>query len=488
MIQKRVLLVEDDESLREVVTDKLTERIKFMKRMCFIVLVMVFMLCNTACGPTGEKAGGSTDSPAGSVRETSNTRSTALDLGKEDNTRITVAVSMPENRFIDTAAANFQKNNPGIIVDVKYYTTMGETITRKTADGGVLAISENTDPGGEKYLKTISTELMSGQGPDIIDTRYIPGGRYADNGFLYDLGKIIEKDPQFNSSDFYENIINSVKYKGGLYTMPIGFLVSVLTGKYSLPASTGTDKLTWDAFFKSAGEALKAQGVEGPTMMLCGQTELFSVLFHKNYGRFVDEESKKCYFTSEEFIKIIKLVKEAADKKLITGSNKNIPKNTLDLYMFRNEVDANIAARYKSPEENSELYVYPIPVLDGESGMDADIYYEYGINNNSKSKGAAWKFIKYLLSEEMQTSPELFVFPVNKKAVAEKSLREKWTDTKTVLTEEDPVFSRANVYKKINWQIYKIAEEETQKYFEGKRSAEETAEIIQSRANVVISE
>lgn len=475
-----------------------------MKRMCLIVLVMVFMLCSTACAPGGEKAGGPADSTAGSVRKAPNaadskTRAqdtreeedpgkTALDLGKEDNTRITIAVSVPESRFMDTAAANFQKNNPGIVVDVKYYTTMGETITKKTADGGEMVIGENTDPGGEKYLKTISTELMSGEGPDIIDTRYIPGSRYADNGFLCDLGKIIEKDPQFNSNDYYENIINSVKYKGGLYTMPIGFSISVLTGQYSLPASTGTDKLAWDAFFKSAGEALKAQGIEGPTVMLCGQTELFSVLFRKNYGRFVDEESKECYFTSDEFIKTIKLVKEAADKKLITGSDKNIPKNTFDLYMLRDEVDANIAARYKSPEENSELYVYPIPVLDGESGMDVDIYYEYGINSNSKSKGAAWKFIKYLLSEEMQTSPELFVFPVNKKAVAQKSLREKWTDTKTVLTEEDPVFSKVNVYKKINRQIYKIAEEETQKYFDGKRSAEETAGIIQSRANVIISE
>ncbi len=458
-----------------------------MKKICLTVLVMAVILCNTACGPAGANVDGSASEPAGSVRETSDTRSTALDMGKDDNTRITVAVAMPQSRFMDTAAANFQKSNPGIVVDVKYYTAMGETLTQKTADGGEMVSAENTDPLGEKYLKTISTELMSGQGPDILDTRYIPGGRYADNGFLVDLGEIIKKDSQFDSSHYYENIINYGKYKDGLYTMPIGFLVSVVSAKYGLGASVDTGKLTWDAFFKSAEEALNAHGVKGPTVMLCRRTQLFSALFRKNYGSFVDEESKKCYFTSDTFLKTIRLVKEAEDKKLISGPNKI--KSAVDLYQLREiESDANIAARFKSPEENSEFNIYPIPVLDGESGMDISIYYEYGINNNSKSKGAAWKFIKYLLSEEIQESPELYVFPINKKAVAAKSLREKWTDMNAVLTEDEPVFSGANVYKKMNWQIYKIAEEEAQKYFDGKRSAEETADIIQSRVNVVISE
>ncbi len=473
-----------------------------MKRICSYILVLIFIVCNAACGSVGENGGAPAGTASDGARKPAGTVSdgtqkppdaaavpaVTLDMGKEDNTRITVAVSIPESRFMDIAAANFQKNNPGIAVEIKYYTTMGETVTQKMSNGSELVVSENTDVGGEKYLKTISTELMSGKGPDIIDTLYIPASRYADNNFLCDLEKMMKQDSGFDMGDYYENIINSTRYKGGLYTMPIDFMASFLSGKCSLPASMTTEELTWEAFFKSAEEALKARGIEGPAVIRCRQEELFMTLFFKSYGKFINEESKKCDFTSGEFTKMIRLVKEAADKKRITGLDK-LTESMSDLYRLSlNEYDSNIVKLYKSPGESDELYVYPLPALDGKSGLDINIWYEYGINSNSKSKGAAWKFIKYLVSEEMQSSPELYGFPINKNATAEKSVREKWPHMKTVLSAGDPVFSRANVYPKINWQIYRIAKEETKQYFNGQRSAEETAGILQSRISIVLSE
>ncbi len=457
-----------------------------MKRMCLSVLVMVFVLCSTACGPAGEKAGGSPDSSAGSVRKASDIQSTALDMGKEDNTRITVAVSIPENRFIDTAAANFQKNNPGIIVDVKYYTMMGETITREIGDS-VLSIGENLDPMGEKYVKTISTELMSGEGPDIIDTFYLPCDKFADNGFLCDIRTIIRQDAGFNESDYYENILSARNYKGGLFTMPIGFSTQSVIGIHSLPADTVTNKLTLDSFFKSAREAIENSGAEGSYVLYETDIGLFREMFEMNYDRFIDQENKKCDFTSGEFVKLIKQIKEAADDKYIFRSKSDKSTDFKDMYFldaFNNEAIYLEYFKYPHGENNS----YAIPSLEGNSNIEARIHMEYGINKQSKSVGAAWKFLKYIISEEMQKSPELYYFPINKNSMTTKIQREKASGLDINLTADDPVFSRIDAFPKKNWQVFNIVTEETTKYFEGQRSAEDTANIIQSRVNVMINE
>lgn len=412
-----------------------------------------------------------------------------MDMGKEDNTRITVALSIPEDRFMEIAAKKFQEANPGIVVDIKYYTSMGETMTQQTEDGGTLVVSENTDPGGEKFIKTINTELMSGAGPDIIDTFYMPAGKFADNGFLCDMDRIIRQDTEFESSSYYENIINGMKYKDGLYTVPISFTVDLMTAKYSLPKETVSNGLTLEAFFDTASGVLKAHGVEDTFVLYDSAEGLFRNMLRRYYGEFVKDATRECDFTSGRFVKLIELIKRAEDRKLFYHSRKhaNSDKGWEKLFfLMQDQCDTNYLRYLKSPEEPN--IIYTIPSMDGESVVYANIFKEYGINNHSKSKGAAWKFIKFLLSEEMQTSPELYFFPVNRNAMAQKIEREKVTGTNVELTADDPVFSDIYVYADQNWQITEIIVEETQKYFNGQRTAEETARILQGRVDMMVKE
>lgn len=463
-----------------------------MKRICSTILVFLFILTTAACSSKGEadvSTLGNVNKTSIQTPEAAGTKAPALDMGKEDNTRITIAVSKPDNRFMETAAEKFQKSNPGIVVEIKAYTSMGETLTQKTESGATLAIGENTDPGGEKYIKTINTELMSGVGPDIIDTIYVPCGKFADNGFLTDMSMIIQQDTSFDSSSYYENIMFANKYKGGLYSMPVGFWVDLLTGKYELPQKVISDGLTLDVFFKTAAEVLKAHGVKETYVLFDNAEDLFSRLLERNYKAFIKDDTKECDFTSGEFVKLIKQIKEASDKKLLYTSEKHAAsdKSWENIYFYSfGRVEIYSLAAFKNPREND--FACAPPSLTGETAIGASIFEEYGINNNSKSKGAAWKFIKFLISEEMQTSPELFLFPINKNAMAEKIKRAKNTGTATELTADDPIFSKITVYADKDWKISKIVEEETKKYFDGQRTAEDTARIIQGRVDMMIKE
>ena len=256
-----------------------------MKRICSIVLALLFILSAAACSNRGDadvSTIGNVDKAAIQTPEAASAEPPVLDMGKEDNTRITIADSFPDNRFLETAVENFQKSNPGIVVEIKTYTSMGETLTQQTEDGGTLVISENTDPGGEKYIKTINTELMSGVGPYIIDTCYVPCSKFADNGFLTDINLIIQQDTSFDTSGYYENIMLGNQYKGGLYSLPVGFLVNIITGKYELPQETLSEGFTWDAFFKTATGVLAAKGVKEPYVLYESEEDL--LLLEKVWG------------------------------------------------------------------------------------------------------------------------------------------------------------------------------------------------------------
>ncbi len=479
-----------------------------MKKILSVLLAIFIMFTMTACegneragvlpavditaataGPDAGTAGAAGDAGVSGASGASDINADILDMGKEDNTRITVAIGSPGDRYMETAAKRFQDENPGIVVELKYYTSMGETMTQQTEDGGTLVISENTDPGGEKYVKTLNTELMSGAGPDIIDTFNVPCGKFADNGFLCDLLPIIRQDAGFDKSIYYESIMDGVKYKDGLYTMPVGFTIDLLSAVYELPKEAVSNGLTLDAFFSLAGGVLKANGVSGTYVLYDSEETLFRNMLKRYYGDFVNEDSRECDFTSGKFVNLIECIKRAMDNKLLYRSDKHSrsDKGWEDLFfLMEYRYESNYLAAYKDPVKNN--LIYAIPSMSGESAVFANIHKAYGINSNSKSKGAAWKFIKFLISEQMQTSPEFFLFPVNKAAMAQKIEREKDDGMNMELTANDPVFSEISVYANQDNQITVIILEETMKYFDGQRTAEETARILQSRVDLMVKE
>ncbi|MEN6314140.1 MAG: extracellular solute-binding protein [Clostridiaceae bacterium] len=470
-----------------------------MKKACLIIAALMLLSITACSSAAGKKASGENATAGATADNTAGTsgdgtgigsgQASVIDMGKDDNTRITVASSDANNRFLEIAVKKFNELYPGIVVDIKQYSTMGEVYKSETEDGGSIIISKNEDPGGEKYIKTISTELMSGTGPDIINTFYIPCAKFADNGFLCDMEKFIEQDGEFDINNYYKNIFDAAKYKKGLYSMPLGFLTDMLAGKYSLPDGARTDNLTLDSFFRLAGETLGANGVGGTYVLNTSERELFENLFIWYYKSFVSEESRDCDFTSSEFVRLLKQIKDAADKKLIfkSADMASWPKERENLYfLMRSNYDSNYLSYFLNPRGGNN--VYAMPSLDGKSGIGADIWWEYGINSNSGSKGAAWKFVKFLISEEMQALPEFYPFPVNKNAMAAKIKRERSTEAGTALGVDNPIFSKLFVYPEKNLQILKIAVEETEKYFNGQRSAEDTANVIQGRVNMMIKE
>jgi multiple sugar transport system substrate-binding protein len=133
-------------------------------------------------------------------------------------------------------------------------------------------------------------------------------------------------------------------------------------------------------------------------------------------------------------------------------------------------------------------------------------YRTFAINKNSKMAPEAWKFIKTLLSDEIQSSSDMYYFPVNNNALKAKAAEEiarnyiyksnemqKSGRKIKPLTQEGVNFVNKMIgeLKAVPYfepQAGKIVSDVAEEYFSGKKSAEEAAKMIQSKISIYLGE
>jgi multiple sugar transport system substrate-binding protein len=91
-------------------------------------------------------------------------------------------------------------------------------------------ISYDQMQNGE-YMKKLTTEIMAGEGPDIIlDSTYsFPGlNKMAKSKVSCDLDQYINKDKQIKLSDFYEKVLDCGVVDNKRYYIPINYQIPIL--------------------------------------------------------------------------------------------------------------------------------------------------------------------------------------------------------------------------------------------------------------------
>ena len=124
--------------------------------------------------------------------------------------------------------------------------------------------------------------------------------------------------------------------------------------------------------------------------------------------------------------------------------------------------------------------------------------------SDSEQKEGAWTFIEYMLSEEEQSwyGQEVSAFPVRKSALdvyltkpysridkmIDEISSEKVEEVKELALEIEKMFPYLYLSQRSSSTIADIVIEEVQAYFAGDKTVEETAAIIQNRAQLYIDE
>lgn len=442
-----------------------------MKRVFSIMMLMLMVFNMAACTGNGQQK-------------------------KEITGTIRISVYLPD-RFLEEAAQKFEALHPGVKVEITEYTTPEvKQIDANTVVSGVQD-PENTR---ENYINNINTELMSGKGADILSVRMLPYKKYISRNLFADLGKMMESDQSFDSGKYYSGFFNAVKSKNGLYVLPIDYTYDLLTSKTQIQADDS--EWNWQEFFTAAQGAI--DGKKGRYILAQSGEETFNQIVAQNCNRFVNEDAKTCSFDSPEFVNLLKMCKELSDKNYLPNNQAKMTKEMFDQILFHDLIINSVSFLASTETSmNPAKYLYQVPSENrGSNAFSPSMM--FAINNASPNKAAAWEFLKFLLSDEMQSSPALPGFPVNKSAFKQKVERETsqfCQETSISLSKEKrvelmqkyAVFSETmtrelNACPYRDARIIRIVKEEAHPFFSGKASAESVAQTIQGKVNIYLKE
>lgn len=365
----------------------------------------------------------------------------------------------------------------------------------------------------------LNNDILAGKMPDMLalnSTSDIPVDSYISKGLFADLSEMIKNDSELNYDDYLSNVFEAYMHDGKLYTLVPKFTVNTVMGKTSIVG----DKEGWTM------EDLKALMEKYPDASVFGDTttrgELLWMLMMYSGSQFVDRETGKCSFDSQEFVDLLEFTKQFPEEfdydSLPDDYWQNSQKAYRDGKILLMSTNISDMESYIS---NRGLFGEPVtligfPAKEG-NGAVINANSVYLISAKSKNQDAAWQFLRYYLTDEYQKDGnDSWSLPIKKDALKEKinkgTERPYWTDADgnkeyydytawfgdeevvlDPLTQEeadhlyDYISSVTQVYYSDD-SLSNIITEESAAFFAGQKSAQDVADIIQSRAQIYINE
>lgn len=123
-----------------------------------------------------------------------------------------------ENALINGIVHEYQKEHKDVSIDIQVASSSGMSY--------------------EDALKALNTELLAGEGPDLIVLEYFPIKTYIDKGALLDISDLVKES--LNNDEWYKNIMDTFKVDGKYYAVPTRFTVPMLWGKEEIVNKVST--------------------------------------------------------------------------------------------------------------------------------------------------------------------------------------------------------------------------------------------------------
>jgi multiple sugar transport system substrate-binding protein len=458
-----------------------------------VILIMMFL---SAC------SGGGTNTGPG--------QSTTEGDGGSTGSGITLTIAVTKTEpFFDALKQKFEASHPGVTVNIKEYIT--STID-KSASGAMQQIQRDM----EKYVSTVTTEMASGRGPDLLQANYLPYKKYADKHMLADISKLMADDSSFDSSKYFTNIFDTMKYKGGLFAIPTSVqFTNLWLGDSSLLDSAKIDDNTWS--WQDFAELTKPLIPQGGTALSGVPTEqLLLTMLNPGIEQFVDSENKKASFDSPEFKNLLTQAKTMIDEGIVSGSfedmiaaGKGQGMGLFEAGGFRYLDEFIIEPLHMF---NGKGAVYRAPSMTPNQGYSFRSNLTLSINDKSKNKEMAWEFLKLALSEEIQTDRSkngMRGMPVNKDAFHQ--LLEELKDpeafgkggkiqfdegkemtvppiTQEQLDKIESYMTGIRSVQETDDKIFSLVSTEAEPFFTGQKSVDDVAKSIQNKVETYLNE
>ena len=379
----------------------------------------------------------------------------------------------------------------------------------------------------EDPQKQMNLDIISGDIPDIIELSGLSKSMYIKKGMLADLYPFIGKDDEIKKEDFVDSVINTIEHNGKLYYMPTLFSVNALVGSKKVFG----DMEGWT--YEEMEEKYKSMPKNGVFMQGMTSDWFIQNMLSSQMKDFIDFETGEVNLDSEEFVHMLEFSKNfQTTDQYIKEQNANGWQNEdrselinsgrlllSDMYLYD---FSDIQVNEKLYKKQGGYTVISQPSKDRNNKLSmTSVDACLSISENCDDKDGAWEFLRRLYSYDFQKQASgSYGLPVRKDALEKKmeyamATKAYKDDDGTQVTPIDDSYTIdsftvnikpytkahmdlfrtivGRIGKESNYDTYfndisEIITEETKALYAGDKTAKETAEILQSRVKIYVSE
>lgn len=386
----------------------------------------------------------------------------------------------------------------------------------------------NTEDDYSAGQTKLTTELLAGNVPDIIDLNGMPYNQLASKGLLADLYPFIDADSEFGREDFFPNVLAALEVNGGLYSTVSSFgLITVIGAASVVGEEPGW---TYDEF--NAALASMPEGCEAFDVYTT-RDDILRTCLSLDMKDFVNWSTGECNFDSEEFAELLAFAAQFPESFDYENYEYTAEDDTQTRIaegrqmLMQGSIYSIESIVYNDSYFGGDATYIGYPTADGTPGNLISIDSGYAISAKSEHQDVAWEFLRQFFTEKYQMDEaNAYSIPSNISAYNERIKKamtpeyEKDANGNYKLDEDGnkiPVarmsFGTANgvidfyaltqeqadelysvitsttaLYDFSSDAIFDIVKEQSQAYFSGQKTAEDVAKLVQSKANIYVNE
>ncbi len=411
--------------------------------------------------------------------------------GEQELLLLTESESEPERKVLTyatlglwnadrTAILEFNRTNPDYQIVVKDYADYSPNASREDA------------------IMRLATEIGAGKIPDILVIEDMPVAQWAAAGLLEDLWPWIDKDPDIGREDLMERVFQALEIGGKLYEISDTFSMSTVFGRKDVVG----DRMTWTP------EDMDSALAEMPERCIGideGGVELLLNILYLDWGQFVDWEKGTCSFDSAAFKELLAFCGRfpesvSGDRWARVNAGQQLAA-TIFPNGFQSAQTANAVV-------NGEAAFVGYPNPWGRVGSSFLISRTVSMCSACKYKEGAWAFMRTLLlpRELVQTgysaNDSFYTNRENFQRSAEHAMTSDVSSTmiygdvtvhshKVTQAEYDQLmalYDAIDTVRRRDPDLETIITDVAGAYFAGDKTLDETAALIQNRAQLYVNE
>lgn len=421
---------------------------------------------------------------------------------------------LPQN--IQAAIVKFNKSNDQYRITVKDYSESLHMSGNMYAAGNA-----GEDPWGEAMTR-MNNDILTGNAPDMICLGNVNMQLMAAKGVFEDLAPYLENSQVLKRDELVESVLQAYTMNDTLCGIPTTFNIVTMMA----PTSKVGEEMGWT--LDEMMELVEKMPEDAQIMEYATKNSILGMMLRCSADSYVNWETGECHFDSDDFIKVLEFANKFPMEFEYSEDNPSLPELArsgsllvTDQYIGRT---GEFQIMPKVWGEPMTCIGYPTSSGTGSaiSGDGA-----IAISAKSKHKEAAWSFIEEFVKNSAEDDMYSWGFSTVKSKL-EATFEEDMTPsyqydmdgeimkdengnpienskggwsfgnsnetfdiyaaTQEEVDQIKELINNSTTVMTMDEQLLAIIQEEAAPYFDGQKSAQEAAEIIQNRIQVYVDE